>query len=40
MGILALITKKVATTNQNDVYRRIKRSAEELIGLIDAELGE
>lgn len=37
--VFALLTKKISTTNQNEVYRKVKRSAEELIERIDSELG-
>jgi hypothetical protein len=36
--IFALLTKRIATTNQNEVYRKILVSAEELIELIDSEV--
>ncbi len=36
--LIALLTKKLATTNQNEVYQKILASADELIELIDGEL--
>jgi hypothetical protein len=36
--VFALLTKKITTTNQNEVYRKIILSAEELIEGIDQEL--
>ncbi len=36
--VFALLTKRITTTNQNEVYRKIILSAEELIERIDQEL--